>query len=285
MKKIFIVLFAIIILGGVGYFGYNWYIGNKSSYITIDINPSVQLVLNGKEEVVEVVALNEDADIILSGLDLVGLSVEDATEDIINSATETGYIDEYGDDNEIVVTAYCDDEELRLKIQDKVESSTADTLDKKNIYYVLSTVTMTDDLKASADEYDISNGKMLLVERAYTLDSSLDKDKLADMSIKEIQDTIHDSVNARYEEQNMTQEQYQKQAKEQKEEKKQNTEAKVNQIINEVKTENQSQIENAGEDQQLKVVEQLLIEKKEQIKSNAEQNGNSNTSNNTNGNK
>ena len=61
------------------------------AYVTIDINPSVELIVkDGK--VVSINAGNEDASILLSGEDLVGLTVEEATGKIVKLAEELGYL-------------------------------------------------------------------------------------------------------------------------------------------------------------------------------------------------
>ncbi|MBQ7879571.1 MAG: hypothetical protein IJ317_02870, partial [Clostridia bacterium] len=50
------------------------------SYVGIDVNPSISLVLDEKNVVLSVTADNEDAQVLLYGEQLVGLSVEKALE-------------------------------------------------------------------------------------------------------------------------------------------------------------------------------------------------------------
>ena len=49
---------------------------------------------------------------------------------------------------------------------------------------------VTDEMKSDADEYGISYGKMLLVEKALVLDTDLNKENLVTLSVKEIQSLI-----------------------------------------------------------------------------------------------
>lgn len=65
----------------------------SDTYVTIDINPSIELIINKNEEVIHANALNEDGEVLLSAIDLIGLSVDDAMDLIIETAIELGYID------------------------------------------------------------------------------------------------------------------------------------------------------------------------------------------------
>lgn len=63
-----------------------------ASIVTVDINPSVKLMLDAVDQVIHIKALNEDA-MTLSLNDLIGISVEDAVVQIVNRAKAAGFID------------------------------------------------------------------------------------------------------------------------------------------------------------------------------------------------
>ncbi len=65
----------------------------EASRVTIDVNPSFELIVDEENKVVSVTALNDDASVLLYGEMIVGKDVEDATEAIINLTIEAGYID------------------------------------------------------------------------------------------------------------------------------------------------------------------------------------------------
>lgn len=178
----------------------------KLSYIKISINPEIELAVNEENVVVEVIPINDDASIFTSDLDLVGMPVDEALNTIVDSSIETGYIDEYDENNAILVTVINDDEEIREELEKKVMTKVQERLDYKKVSAVLAAVKLGDELKAEALEYDISNGKMLLVEEALALDSSLDKEELVTMSIKDIQAIIKEQVEIRKEEFKLTKE-------------------------------------------------------------------------------
>lgn len=62
------------------------------SRVTIDINPSIEMMVDENQKVLSVSALNDDGSIIVSGEEIVGKDVEEATKIILELSTETGYI-------------------------------------------------------------------------------------------------------------------------------------------------------------------------------------------------
>ena len=61
--------------------------------MTCSVNPSIQIVLNKKDKVIDVKATNSDGDMILLNADFEGLTAEEAAEKFITLCTEAGYID------------------------------------------------------------------------------------------------------------------------------------------------------------------------------------------------
>lgn len=168
------------------------------TYVTISINPEIELAVNEAGNVEEVLPINEDADVITADLDLVGSSVEEASEKIVDAAVDTGCIDEYSDTNTVVVTTASDDTDEATRIQDKVMTKLNEHFESRKIYPILVAKGMSDDLKAQADTYNISNGKMLLIDYAVALNPTLSKDTLASSSIKDIQASIKTYVKTRH---------------------------------------------------------------------------------------
>lgn len=205
MKKNYTIVFlaVIVLFIGVSYAVYN--LNHKSlSLVNISINPDVMLAVNGDDEVQDVISVNEEADVITSDLDLIGLDIEDATEKIIDAAIETGYLDEFSDENTIIVTTTNENEQVRTALEEKVMTRLNNRLELKKVYGLIVSNGVTDDMKADAEVLGISNGKMLLVSRALAVAPSLTKEALADMSVKDIQQTIKDNVDKRYEALNNT---------------------------------------------------------------------------------
>ena len=65
----------------------------ENTRMTVDINPSVELMVDKDNKVISVTALNDDAAVILQGeASIVGKESDDAVKAIVSLATDTGYI-------------------------------------------------------------------------------------------------------------------------------------------------------------------------------------------------
>ncbi len=65
---------------------------NATTFVTLDINPSIGLTLNSSDQVVEVFGINQDGKSVLSGLTLAGTSFNTALSSLIQSASSKGYV-------------------------------------------------------------------------------------------------------------------------------------------------------------------------------------------------
>ena len=199
MRKIRIlqILTAFILFFGLSYIVY--IINPKPlTLVSISINPDVELVVNSDYIVEEVLPINEEADVITSDLELIGESIYTATEKIVDAAVETGFIDEYSDKNTIIVTAVNEEEQARKRIEEKVVERIQTHLQTKKIYSLVVKNGVNDEIRQAAKQFNISNGKMLLINRAIIINPELSEEELADMSIKEIQAVIKDNVSERH---------------------------------------------------------------------------------------
>ena len=101
---------------------------DKSAYVSVDINPSVELIVGSDGKVTGVRGTNEDGLVLLyneSGIE--GETVKNAVAKIVNLAVEQGYLNE---DNKVVnttVAATTDKKTEKLEKEvDKVITATAD---------------------------------------------------------------------------------------------------------------------------------------------------------------
>ncbi len=74
-----------------------------TAFVTVDINPSIELVLDGENKVMSIRGANEDAIVLLYGEDgIIGVDVQTAVGKIASLAVELGYLNE---DNTVVQTS------------------------------------------------------------------------------------------------------------------------------------------------------------------------------------
>jgi hypothetical protein len=170
--------------------GLQW-VNTSASYIAVDINPSIILTTNPWDKVVEVEALNEDAETLLVDLVLIGLQADEAIELIIAEATEMGYIDLLAEGEVAMVTAYNRDrvdEKLSEKIRDRVQ----DRLEKREMAVNVVGHEAVAEQKELANELGVTLGKVLFVQKMMEKYPELGGDELYTMSIKDIMIKIKD---------------------------------------------------------------------------------------------
>ncbi len=92
MKKRFLSLCAAFALGATMFSFGACSKAAENTRMTVDINPSVELMVDKDNKVVSVTALNDDAAIILQGTAFVGKTSDEAVKGVVEVATETGYI-------------------------------------------------------------------------------------------------------------------------------------------------------------------------------------------------
>lgn len=267
MKKRMLFFIAVVVFAGISYVIYNFHV-KPLSFVTISINPEVELSLNRQNNVVDVLPINEEADIITSDLNLIGLSVEKASEKIIDAAIETGYIDEYIEENTVVITTSSDDENVRKQLEEKIMSRLNKHFETRKIYPVLVAKGLDDELKAEAKKYGVSNGKMLLIERAVSLNTDLTKEQLAKKSIRDIQKEIKIYVEKRHEALKSSLKEAKETWKEKKQQLKDSYTERINLLKNRITEEQKEALKNFTPDQRKEAIDNYLKERKEEIKNN-----------------
>lgn len=164
--------------------GLQW-VNTSASYIAVDINPSIILTTNPWDKVVEVEALNEDAETLLVDLELIGLQVDEAVELIIAEATEMGYIDLLAEGEVAMVTAYNRDK-VDEKLSEKIRERVQDRLENREMAVNVVGHEAVAEQKELANELGVTLGKVLFVQKMMEKYPELGGDELYTMSIKDI---------------------------------------------------------------------------------------------------
>lgn len=120
MKKTIVAILVVVMVVGIVFS----FTGCKdkdpvaTSYVSMDINPSVELVLDENDNVISYSCENEDALLMLYGENIIGLNIEKASEKIINLAIEFGYLTE--DNCGVQVNVASDKSKVETNILDKI---------------------------------------------------------------------------------------------------------------------------------------------------------------------
>lgn len=182
-----------ITVGGYGTYAYNY---KTDSIIDIDVNPSIELLVNKKEKVIKAIPLNDDAKDILDDMELKKLDVNTATNAILGAIIKNGYIS--GDDAGVLVTVINDDDAKAKKIKDDVSNSVKKALDENNASanIVNQTVKADKELKNLAKDNNISIGKAALVQNISNQNDDIEIKDVSNKKVKELLNIVLEDSNA-----------------------------------------------------------------------------------------
>jgi chromosome segregation ATPase len=146
-----------------------------ASLVTLSINPKVEFTVSEDNKIEYVNPMNEDAEIILSDIDLTGMSVDEASKLFVELATDSGYIDAESEDNEVTVDIITEDdeEEIEGSIKDKINNY----LNNEGISCKISRETF-EEYQTEADALGINVRKLKLIYKAIELNPELVKEDL-----------------------------------------------------------------------------------------------------------
>ncbi len=124
--------------------------------MTVDINPSVEFMVDDQNLIVSATALNDDGSILIAGEAFVGKTPDEAVEMMVTLAGETGYLikgNVTADDNEVKISV-SGDTEYAKQLLDAAEKKARDTLKALDIEGKVARVEAmkTDALRALAME-------------------------------------------------------------------------------------------------------------------------------------
>jgi hypothetical protein len=184
MKKLATLVCSVILLIVCTTGAYAYY-QTPVSYISVDINPSVELGVNAFDKVVKITGYNEDGLVILQNQDIIGEDVNTAVNSLITSASENGYIAEDGS-TVVAITIESDDDEKATELEEEAEEAAKEALeDEEKTAEVYKERTRLS-LREEAEKYEITPGKLNLIKKLQETDSTATVEQYKDASVKEI---------------------------------------------------------------------------------------------------
>ncbi len=185
----------LVIMVGIGIFGSVQYnVKHVVSVVQLDVNPSIEIGINKKEEVVSAEGLNADGQEILSGMKLEGLDIYTATNAIIGSLLKHGYIDELS--NSILLSVEDEDLERGSYLQEGLADEIDAILRSASLNAsILSQYVDGNAVDAVSQEYGISHGKAALIEHIMDSNQKYTFEELSKLSVNELNLIVSNSKN------------------------------------------------------------------------------------------
>lgn len=167
------------------------------SLVSIDVNPSVSLLLDGENKVLSVIAENEDAQVLLYNENFVGLTAEQAAQKIADLAVELGYLNENNRGVSITAQGKIDQASVETAVKGAFESALlaegkdfAVQITTEGLFAVNRAV---QSVNAQFD-LDLSVGEYELILQAQAADKSLTVEAAAELSTEELLAIVYEGV-------------------------------------------------------------------------------------------
>ena len=139
--------------------------GAAYAVVGLDVNPSIELVVDSREKVIRAEGINEEGKKILSDMDLRKTDLNVACNAILGKMLKEGYLSDQS--NSVLVSVRSDDTEAGKALEDNISKTINAYLGDTSINgSILGQYVEGDkELEAFAKEHDISMGKALLIKK------------------------------------------------------------------------------------------------------------------------
>ncbi|RJE91220.1 anti-sigma factor domain-containing protein [Paenibacillus sp. 1011MAR3C5] len=160
------------------------------AYLTMDINPSVEIGVDGDEKVRRLRALNKDGEQIIAGIAYKGVDVETVAAAILEQASKAHYLDAPHKDILITSVLLNGKKQPGLEFESLLTSRLDEKLQKwlgehtaANQAVTITTLSVPESLRVEADANGISSGKMAVYLMAKYEGHQVELSKLKEESI------------------------------------------------------------------------------------------------------
>ena len=154
--------------------------------VSLDVNPSVEIQVNRKERVLEVLPLNEDGKTIVGDMDFSGSNLDVAVNALIGSMLQNGYLSELA--NSILISVDNNDPVRGAELQARLSEEVSKLLQTDTFSGAVLSQTVENDssLRQLAEQYSITPGKAQLIQEILEKNPLHTFEELASLSINEL---------------------------------------------------------------------------------------------------
>lgn len=188
MKKYVLAACAFVLLFGLSIGGYIYY-HTPVNYLSLDINPSVELGINAFNRVVSATGYNDDGATILKGQDVTNCNVKDAVKNLVISAAKNGFIKSDGS-TIISLTAETDNSETASNLEESSGLGAQEATNSEHVTAVVFKTNIALTRRDEARELGITPGKLNLIQKLQALDASATVDEYKDAKVTDIMKKI-----------------------------------------------------------------------------------------------
>lgn len=175
---------GIFIFGRSSYTTYS----QATSYIDIDVNPSVELSVNKFDIVVQADAYNADGKLLLANVNIKNKSYSNATEILFNQMKDMGYIE---GDGKLSITVQTNDEKKQEQMIGILKNMIEPIILGNEASNELSIFPVTSEVKSSSHMHHITPAKYIAITNLQKVDSTATINGCRNHSISELEEMTH----------------------------------------------------------------------------------------------
>lgn len=155
------------------------------TYVSLRINPEIELIADGDGNVVSANAVNEDGEVVLATVDLEGKSIEEAGAIFTETAGDLGYFTPDGEMDTVYIDVESTIEGADTSLEEKLNKSIRDYFHNKGINGKVAPETL-DKYADKAAEWGISAGHVKLVMRVLDAHPELTDTEVLELDTKDL---------------------------------------------------------------------------------------------------
>ncbi|NOW02894.1 anti-sigma-I factor RsgI family protein [Clostridium beijerinckii] len=186
MKRKIALVLSVVALSSLGGGVYAHAKTTPVAYVSVDINPSIELSVNTFDQVISAESYNEDGKKVLEDTNLVNSDVDDAVKYIITNAVSDGYIKEDGT-SAVEITTATDKDNVATKLDESLKQVADKSLEENNIEATVETQDVALSRRDEARKLGITPGKLNLIQKLQELDPTINVEDYKSSSVKDIQ--------------------------------------------------------------------------------------------------
>ena len=184
MKKILAACIAAVLVIGVLAGGYT-YLKTPVAYISLDINPSIELGINALNKVVSSEGVNRDGRALLEGQKIIRASLTDALDSLIGIAAQKNYISDDGT-TVVSITAESNNRKRAQNLTNIGEQAVSKSIVRYKVKAVIYKDSADLSLRLEAKKEGVSSGKLKLIKSLQALEPSITVEQHKDSKVSDL---------------------------------------------------------------------------------------------------
>ncbi|MGI6141475.1 MAG: PepSY domain-containing protein [Caldicoprobacterales bacterium] len=168
------------------FFGWQYQIRMPDSRVYLDVNPSIEIVTNRQDKVIELKAYNGDSNKLAEDLEYKGKSIYQVTEEILDRMMYESYLNK--EHKFLLLSVYNKNQDKAEQQKQVLGKRIHDHLQAKELQPIILSQKLdtTSTIESYAKEYGISVSRMTFIRNLIILNPELQTEDLVGLSIKEL---------------------------------------------------------------------------------------------------